>query len=74
MTLEHDRFPSTAVQRTIQVGLEWYEPLTRAACVNALLAALSAAGVHELVGVYDRHSQSPDSEKERAARSAWTTN
>jgi hypothetical protein len=40
------------------VGLEWYEPLTRATGVNALLATLGAAGVHELVGVYDRYSVS----------------
>jgi hypothetical protein len=56
------------------VGLEWCEPQTKAADVNALLAALGGATVDEMVGGYDRHYQSPGSERERAARSAWTRN
>jgi hypothetical protein len=56
------------------VGLEWCEPQTKAAGVNALLATLGGAAVDEMVGVYDRHYQSPESAKERAAQSAWTRN
>ena len=39
------------------VGLEWSEPQTKAADVNALLAMLGGAAVDESVGVYDRHYQ-----------------
>jgi len=56
------------------VGLEWCEPQTKAAGVNALLATLGGAAVDETVGVYDRHYHSPESEKDRAAQSAWTRN
>jgi hypothetical protein len=56
------------------VGLEWCEPQTTAAGVNALLASLGGAAVDEMVGVYDRHYYSPESGKERAAQSAWTSN
>jgi len=56
------------------VGLEWCEPQTKAAGVNALLATLGGAAVDEMVGVYDRHYQSAESGKERAAQSAWTRN
>jgi hypothetical protein len=56
------------------VGIEWCEPQTKAAGVNALLAALGGAAVDEMVGVYDRHYQSPESAKQRAAQYAWTSN
>jgi hypothetical protein len=56
------------------VGLEWCEPQTKVADVNALLATLGGAGVDDMVGVYDRHYQSPGGEKERAAEAAWTRN
>jgi hypothetical protein len=56
------------------VGLEWCEPQTKAAGVNALLAALGGAAVDEMVGIYDRHYQCPESVKERAAQSAWMSN
>jgi hypothetical protein len=56
------------------VGLEWCEPRTKAAGVNALLAMLGGAAVDEMVGVYDRHYYSPENGNERAAQSAWTSN
>ena len=56
------------------VGLEWCEPQTKAADVNSLLAALGAATVDEMVGFYDRHYQSPEGEKKRAAQPAWIRN
>ena len=56
------------------VGLEWFEPQTKAAGVNAMLATLGGVAVGEIVGVYDRHYQSPESEQDRAAQSAWTRN
>jgi hypothetical protein len=58
----------------VGVGLEWCEPQTNAAGVNALLATLGGTAVDELVGVYDRHYLSPESEQARAAQSAWTRN
>jgi hypothetical protein len=56
------------------VGLEWCEPQTKAAGVNALLAMLGGAAVDEMVGGYDRHYYSPENGNERAAQSAWTSN
>ena len=56
------------------VGLEWFEPQTKAAGVNAMLATLGGVAVGEIVGVYDRHYHSPESEQDRAAQSAWTRN
>jgi hypothetical protein len=69
------RIAANVVRRDARgVGLEWCEPQTKAAGVNALLAALGGAAVDEMVGVYDRHYRSPESGKERAAQSAWTSN
>ena len=45
------------------VGLEWCEPHTKTAAVNALLAGLGDAAVYETVGVYDIHLQSPERQK-----------
>jgi hypothetical protein len=56
------------------LGLEWCEPQTKAAGVNALLATLGGAAVDAMVGVYDRHYYSAENGNERAAQSAWTIN
>jgi hypothetical protein len=69
------RIAASVVRHGAQgVGLEWCEPQTNAAGVNALLATLGGAAVDEMVGVYDRHFYFPDNGNERAAQSAWTSN
>jgi hypothetical protein len=54
------------------VGLEWCEPQTKAADVNALLATLGGGPVDQSVGVYDRHYRPPEDREEMRAQAAWT--
>jgi hypothetical protein len=55
------------------VGLEWCEPQTKAADVNALLTALGGVAVDESIGVYDRHYR-PEGGGESRSQTAWMRN